>query len=439
VERYYYIFNIALEAVIVNRVRSILTALGIIFGVAAVISMMAIGTGARQEILDQMKLVGVNNIIITPTDNSSEEDQDGEDSEQQKQNKYSPGLTYKDAQSILEIIPTVAAVSSEVIYETDIISGDVRKSGKLIGVTESFFDLFNLKVKKGKRFSQYQIENGEPVCIIGPELKSIYFKGRNPIGNYIKCDNQWFKVIGILEGKGISKENSKDLKITNTDKNVYVPLQTVLLRYKDRSVINDYDLRGRRRSNQGGSFTTVNQLDKIVVQVESSEELAATQELIHRMLLRRHYGIEDFNITVPELLLKQEQKTKDIFQIVLVAIAGISLIVGGIGIMNIMLASVMERIREIGTRRATGATRKDIILQFLTEAILISVSGGILGIVLGIVLAELISSFTDINTIISPVSILVSFGVSATVGIIFGFMPARRAAQMDPVESLRYQ
>ncbi len=438
-DRYYYIFNIALEAVIVNRVRSILTALGIIFGVAAVISMMAIGTGARQEILDQMKLVGVNNIIITPIEKNLKEGKDTKAGEQQ-QNKFSPGLNNRDVLSIQKFIPSVDKVSAEVIFETDIVSNDVRKPGKLIGVSESFFDVFNLKVAKGTKFSRLQIEKGAPVCVIGPELRASYFKGKNPIGGYIKCGKQWFKVIGVLEGKGISKENSKEFKITNTDKNVYAPLQTVLLRYRDRSVINQYSVnRGRRGGGVNNNFTTINQLDKIVVQVDDSENLTATEDVIRRMLLRRHNGIVDFKITVPELLLKQEQKTKDIFQIVLVAIAGISLIVGGIGIMNIMLASVMERIREIGTRRATGATKRDIILQFLTEAILISVTGGVLGIVLGIFFAEMITQFTDINTIISPISILISFGVSASIGILFGYMPAKRAAKMDPVESLRYQ
>jgi len=192
-------------------------------------------------------------------------------------------------------------------------------------------------------------------------------------------------------------------------------------------------------SSSGDESTNKNQLDKIVVQVDDSENLNVTTTLLEKMMRRRHSEIIDYEITVPELLLKQEQRTKDIFNIVLGVIASISLLVGGIGIMNIMLASVMERIREIGVRRATGATKRDIITQFLTEATLISVSGGFIGIVLGVTFAKIITEFTGILTIISLLSIVISFGVSAAIGIMFGYMPARKAASQNPVESLRHE
>ncbi|HSH20886.1 MAG TPA: FtsX-like permease family protein, partial [Draconibacterium sp.] len=181
----------------------------------------------------------------------------------------------------------------------------------------------------------------------------------------------------------------------------------------------------------------LNQLDKIIVQVAETDELNATADVIRRMLLRRHNGLFDFEVTIPELLLKQQQRTKSIFNIVLGVIAGISLLVGGIGIMNIMLASVMERIREIGVRQAIGASRKDIIVQFLSESTIISVSGGIIGIILGVVLSKIITGFFDIKTIVSAFSIFISFGVSVFVGVIFGYLPAKRAAEQDPVNSLR--
>jgi len=181
------------------------------------------------------------------------------------------------------------------------------------------------------------------------------------------------------------------------------------------------------------------QLDKIVVQVDESQNLKSTTTALERMILRRHADVKDYDIKIPELLLKQEQRTKDIFNIVLAVIASISLLVGGIGIMNIMLASVMERIREIGVRMATGATKKDIVFQFLSEATLISVTGGIIGIILGILFARIINTTTGILTIVSPLSLLVSFGVSATIGILFGYMPAKRASEQDPVETLRYE
>ena len=437
-----------------NRLRSILTALGIIFGVAAVIAMMAIGNGARQEILDQIKMVGVNNIQITPIiDYSSTESEDDSEGKTMK-GKYSPGLTLQDAKSIKEIIPTVVRVSPEVTYETFIIKDGVRKKATLKGVTPDFFEVYSLPLQSGEMFNELQLNNGSPVCIIGPTIKSRFFAAEDPLGKYIKCGNIWLKVVGILESMKMATGTSEDLGISDYNNNVYAPLQTVLLRYKDRSVIDRRDVGASNSmvvvshgaivssSFSGGSPTdesNKNQLDKIVVQVDNSENLDATTTLLQRMVLRRHSEIVDFEITVPELLLKQEQRTKDIFNIVLGVIASISLLVGGIGIMNIMLASVMERIREIGVRRATGATKRDIIAQFLSEATLISVTGGFIGIILGVTFAKLITEFTGILTIISLLSIVVSFGVSAAIGIIFGYMPARKAANQNPVESLRYE
>jgi putative ABC transport system permease protein len=454
-ERFYHTLNIAIDAVLANKFRSILTALGIIFGVAAVIAMMAIGNGARQEILNQIKMVGVNNIMITPIlNNTTGSNEDSEDEGKTLKGKYSPGLTLKDAGSIAEVIPTVVRVSPEVTYETFIIKDGIRKKATLKGVTPDFFKVYNIPLQEGEMFNDIQLENGSPVCIIGPTIKSRFFPAENPLGKYIKCGNIWLKVVGILESMKMAAGTSEDLGISDYNNNIYAPLQTVLLRYKDRSVIDRRDIGGGGSevvfrhgavisstfSGGGGTDeTNKNQLDKIVVQVDDSENLNVTTTLLQRMLLRRHSDIVDFEITVPELLLKQEQRTKDIFNIVLAVIAGISLIVGGIGIMNIMLASVMERIREIGVRRATGATRRDIIRQFLTEATLISVTGGFLGIILGVTFAKLITEFTGILTIISLLSILVSFGVSAAIGIMFGYMPARKAANQNPVESLRYE
>ena len=450
-ERYFQILSIAIEAVLANKFRSILTALGIIFGVAAVIAMMAIGNGAQKEILDQIKLVGVNNIIINPIeDYSGNGKSDDEEDMKSVKKKYSPGLTLKDAESIAATIPTVKVVSPEVIYETFIINNGIRSKATLNGVTPAFFDVFNLKLKEGKMFNEIQLRNGDPVCLIGPDIKAKFFPHEKPIGSYIKCGNIWLKVIGILENKNVDLDESKNLGITNYNKNIYAPIHTVLLRYKDRSLINESALRsggttiffGRGAvsysSSSNADITNTNQLDKIVVQVKESKQIAATIQIIQKMLKRRHLKIEDFEIKVPELLLKQEQRTKDIFNIVLGAIASISLIVGGIGIMNIMLASVMERIREIGVRMATGARKKDIIFQFLSEATIISVTGGLIGIVLGIALSKIIMNVTDILTIVSPVSIIISFGVSASVGILFGYMPAKKAAQQDPVTSLRH-
>jgi len=461
-ERYRYILSIALEAVFLNKFRSILTALGIIFGVAAVISMMAIGNGAKKEILDQMKLVGVNNIVITPkkekgksnanSSSSSENSESGSQSsgEEKNKGKFSPGLTMKDAESIRKIIPTVQTVSPEVIYETEVIRNATKSENELIGVTPDFFSLFNLELQDGDMFNNEQMIEGKAVCIIGPTIQSKFFPSENPIGKEIKCGRIWLKIIGVLKKREVSQSSIDNLGISDYNNSIYAPIQTLLRRYKDRAMVTDASLHGSSgmvffdggmsmwSSGEGGD-NSKNQIDKIVVQVKESEQIKATTELLKKMLLRRHQSVEDFEIKVPELLLKQEQRTKEIFNIVLGAIAGISLLVGGIGIMNIMLASVMERIKEIGIRRAIGATRNDIIMQFLSEATILSLTGGLIGIILGVLMSKLIMQFTEILTIISPASILISFGVSATVGVVFGFMPARRAAAQDPVESLRYE
>ena len=452
-ERYWEILQVALEAVFANRSRSILTALGIIFGVAAVIAMMAIGNGARQEILEQIKMVGVNNIIVSAkVEKARSSDDESEDEGKTESKKFSPGLTLLDAHGIKSIIPTVERISPEVSYETSIIKDGIRQQAKLKGVTTDFFQVFSMSLESGTMFNKEQLEDGSPVCIIGPGVKTRFFALEDPIGKQIKCGNIWLKVVGVLEKRLTGNPKTENIGVSDYDDHIYAPIQTVLLRFKDRSLINAGSVAGGSNTvifsgnsmmsfsneSSGDESTNYHQLDRIVVQVDDSENLSSTTKILTQMLKRRHLGVEDFEITVPELLLKQEQRTKDIFNIVLGAIAGISLLVGGIGIMNIMLASVMERIREIGVRRSIGATQNDIIFQFLAEATLISISGGLIGILLGLIMAKVIMETTEILTIVSLSSIIISFGVAATVGIVFGYLPARKAADQDPVESLRH-
>ena len=450
-KRYGHNLNSAFDAVFINKFRSILTALGIIFGVAAVISMMAIGNGAQQEILEQMKMVGVNNIVITPKaelQQGSTQSSESSESEQgqEGQKDYSPGLTMMDVESIKAIIPEIERISPEAVYTTFVIKDGERRQAQFTGVTPDFFSVFSLELEDGKMFNDQQIANGSPVCIIGPDIKAKFFKKENPIGKKLKCGGIWLTVVGVLKSRLISEKASQNLGVSEFNNTVFAPINTMLLRYMDRSQTSTGegeenfmffgDFAISSSSNQSGAQT--NQLDKIIVQMKSSDKLSETAEIINRMLVRRHNGKSDFEIKVPELLLKQEQRTKDIFNIVLGAIASISLIVGGIGIMNIMLASVMERIREIGVRMAIGARKNDIIFQFVSEATIISITGGFIGIILGVILARVIMQATGILTIISGMSIFISFGVSASVGIIFGLMPARKAAQQDPVTSLRH-
>ena len=444
--RYSYNVLIAVEAIFANKIKSLLTALGIIFGVAAVISMLAIGNGAEQEILEQIKLVGVNNIIITPilkTDQATSNDAKSSTTEGNQltgsKNKFSRGLTLLDASSIKSIIPTVQDVCPIITFNYSAILHDISSPVKLDGTTNTYFDLFDIKLESGTLFHEQHTREGYPVCIIGNNIKNVFFNQEPPVGKYIKCGQIWLQVIGVIERRNFAGAGSGTMAISGTDNSIIIPVKTMLLRFRNRALIRGDQI----KLASSGPITTssktedINQLDKIIVRVKETRQLTATAKVIGNMLIRKHNGIRDFDVSIPELLLKQQQKTKNIFNIVLGAIAGISLIVGGIGIMNIMLASVLERIREIGTRQAVGASRKDIVFQFLSESTLISVAGGLIGIILGVALTKIIQTMFDIKTIISIFSIFVSFGVSVFIGITFGYLPAKKAAEKDPVESLR--
>lgn len=445
IERYFHDVLIGIQAIFDNRLKSMLTALGIIFGVAAVISMMAIGNGAEQEILEQIKMVGVNNIVVTPTSVSIDgSGSGGEEEGASARSKFSKGLSLLDAKAIAEVIPAVDKVSPVISFNYSAILNGKSNPVVLEGVDASYFDVFSIGLQSGDVFNQTQSELGQPVCLIGDNIRNVFFNQEDPIGKSIKCGQVWLKVIGVVEKRDFTASASDEMGISSSDNKIFVPVQTVLLRFKNRSLVraDEVERANSRQRNAGGTSAdedkNLNQLSKIIIQVKETEQLNATANVVKRMLYRRHSEMYDFEVTIPELLLKQQQRTKNIFNVVLGAIAGISLIVGGIGIMNIMLASVMERIREIGTRQAIGASQKDIIVQFLSESTLISVFGGIIGIILGVALSHIITAVFDIKTIVSFFSIFIAFGVSAAVGIIFGYLPAKQAAEKDPVESLRY-
>lgn len=441
-ERIAYTFSIASEAILHNKLRALLTSLGIIFGVASVIAMLAIGRGAEEEILEQIKLLGVNNVIVTPIIEQEEGHvEEDENSQRGEKKPYSPGLTLADAESIEKVVPGVAAVSAEVVTETVAIRAGLRRSMRLVGIGASYFEDSGFELLSGSYFTPTHLAEAARVCIIGSAVKTRFFPKENPLGKQIKVGRLWLTVIGVLDERHITTQQLEHLGIRDYNLDVYTPIRTHLVRFEDRAKLTERDIRQADQDRERGVATRGNhhQLDRLVVRTASSAMVNPVADVVSRMLARRHNEVVDYQVTVPEVLLEQERRTQTIFNIVLAAIASISLIVGGIGIMNIMLASVMERTREIGIRRSVGATRRDVVTQFLIEATTISFSGGVLGILLGFLISAVIQQSTGILTIVTLPAVLLSFVVSVGVGLAFGFLPARRAAQHDPVVALRYE
>jgi putative ABC transport system permease protein len=451
--------RVALDGVGHNKLRAALTSLGILFGTASVIAMLAIGRGAQQEILEQMQLLGTNNVIITPLAEQSEstiEPAAGGETKEEPQ-RFTPGLTDADARAIAAIIPAVDASTGELVLNTTISREGYRRTGKLVGADTTYFRLLNLRLALGSGFTAPHVEEGAPVAIIGHGVRTRFFTTEEALGRRIKVGDSWLTVVGVLEDRRISAPLAQKLGVRDANMDVYVPLSTALLRYRNRALVTKRDVERGARQEMGTAYVmetgpetaaeeeakrerrNYHQLDRIIVHVGDDDLVAPVAGVVRRMLARRHNEVIDFEVTVPELLLQQERRTRTIFNIVLGAIASISLIVGGIGIMNIMLASVLERIREIGVRRALGATQQDIRWQFLQEAAMISVAGGIAGVVVGAGLSAGIERVARIETIISPLSVITAFGVSLSVGLVFGIVPAWRAARQDPVACLRYE
>ncbi|HEY4613080.1 MAG TPA: ABC transporter permease, partial [Bacteroidota bacterium] len=360
---------VGLNGLLSHKLRSVLTALGIIFGVAAVIAMLSIGEGARQEALEQISLMGVNNIIIRAKDPTAQ-------SFSKAKANFSPGLELQDSKAIRDVCSFVETVVPQ--WEKNVAAQYLseRKDVKIIGTTPHFIDAFNYTLADGRFLQQSHLEGQENVCVLGSDAKEQIFRFENPIGKKIKLDNQWFTVVGVMQKQLDPKKKLENLRVRNLNMDVYIPITTAqfkMLRYRGGSS-GGVQFFGGGVVVSSGNQTPVPKglVDQMTVKVNDAFPIEEATQVIQSILQRRHYGIDDYEVIVPEALVQQSQQTQQIFNIVMGAIAGISLLVGGIGIMNIMLASVLERTREIGVRRAVGATQKDILFQFLSEAVLIS-------------------------------------------------------------------
>ena len=407
--------SLSLIGLLSHKLRTLLTMLGIIFGVAAVIAMLSIGEGAKQESLEQIRQMGISNIIVQHWD--KEDDQ--EDSADADQNK-SQGLTWDDARSIERICLLAEYVTPQRELKIKAQTHGNTFRTMAVGTTADYLTVLDAQMGSGVYFSQEDLRESKRVCVLGADAKRALFFFDDPLGGRVKIRNQWFTVIGVLADKGAAGGKIGGvLEVRNTDEDIYIPLTTMLTRFHWKPADAE--------------------LSQITVKISASKQLQEAAAIVRTILNRRHRGVEDFKIAIPEELLRQSQKTQQIFNIVMGCIAGISLVVGGIGIMNIMLASVLERTREIGIRRALGARRHDILSQFLVESLLVSLLGGLIGVILGYAVPEIITLYAGWRTIVQPWTIALAFGVSASVGIGFGIYPARQAALLNPIDALRYE
>lgn len=405
--------RLALSGLSDHKFRSFLTMLGIIFGVASVIAMLSIGEGAKREAIAKYQDLGVNNIIVREkklTDTELEE----------VRAKFSQGLSINDADVIKEIVPGVEKVASQAEISADVKYADKSTKSTVIGVTPDFLSMMNYKLGAGDFIKDNHYNLRLKVCVLGASVATNLFQNEDPIGKMVKIEDQWLEVIGVLESKTLFTETVGELAARDLNVDVYVPLSMFLSRFTRENALTS-------------------EIQQITVQIDNSGRLLEASSLINEIIKRHHFNNNDYGIVIPYELLKQEEKERQIYNFLLGAIAAISLLVGGIGIMNIMLATVMERTREIGIRRAIGARKADIMSQFVTEAVVISITGGIIGVLLGVGLSLSVNLFTDISTHIRPYSIFIAFAFSVIVGISFGYLPAKNAANLKPVESIRYE
>ncbi len=406
---------IGYDGLMSHKLRTFLTMLGIIFGIAAVIAMLSIGEGAKQQALDQISLLGVQNIIIKYVE--PEKDPDSDESL-----RGTMGLTLEDGRAIESIVDSVVMTSVQKNITAPLKERGKTVEANIMGVTPNYSDLMSLNLSKGSFFTDSDMESARRLCVIGGQIARTMFPLDNPMTKQIKIGDQWFRVIGITAGMKTSEGDSAGIALRNMNRDIYIPLTAARKRFPSYQFENRYS-----------------EVDVIIAKTAEGTDTRKIEPVINKIMKRRHHDKEDFTIIVPEALIQQSQQTQRIFNIVMGCIAGLSLLVGGIGIMNIMLASVFERTREIGVRRAVGAMGRDILGQFLVEAVIMSVFGGLLGVITGFTMTKIITYYAEWKTIISFSSIMLAFGVSAAVGVIFGIYPAFRAASQDPIEALRYE
>jgi len=420
------IVQLGIKSLLLHKMRSGLTMLGIIFGVCSVIAMLAIGEGASYEAQEAIKKLGSSNIILR----SIKPAQDSKTASTGRSFVNEYGITYADVTRLESTIPGIKRVLPMRIIRDEVRFNNLVQQAQIIGTHPIYAEMGNIELVRGHFLTETDELHHNNVCVLTVSLAENLFPYQDPLQEEIKIGADYLTVIGLVRERSTAdkRPQSGQTEGQPLDNNLYVPLSTTKSRFGETIF---------KRS--AGSFEAEKvQLHQVTVQFHSVEDVEAAVPMI-RTLLKRFHQKSDYELIVPLELLRQAEQTKRIFNIVLGSIAAISLVVGGIGIMNIMLATVTERTREIGIRRALGAKKQDIITQFLVETVVLSVGGGLIGVAVGVTTPMLVSQLTDMKTIVTPMSVLISFGISGAVGVVFGIYPASRAAALDPIEALRHE
>jgi putative ABC transport system permease protein len=396
-----------------QKIRTLLTALGIVFGVGSVIGMLAIGAGAREESLSFIEQLGVRNVLVDSRPATN-------DQELQQRRRSSPGLTERDVRILEANIDALETLSPrKVLRPAKMLPKPSKEIPELYGVRPAYAVIHNLRMAEGRFFDARHDQKSAPVCVLGQRAKIELFGYGPAAGKFVKANDTWLEVVGVL-GEKIRASGSGGA-VDDPNNLVYVPFNTFQYRFWDMSAY------------------LKDELDGIDIRLKPDSDSIDVAKVVNAVLNSTHNNTQDFSVTIPAALLAQQQRTQTIFTYVMVAIAAISLLVGGIGIMNIVLATVLERTREIGVRRATGARQIDILRQFLTESALISIAGGVMGIGCGFMLSWIIATTAEWKTIVTTSSVIIAFGVSVAIGVLFGIYPAVKASRINPIDALRYE
>jgi putative ABC transport system permease protein len=405
----------SVDNLLLNKVRSLLTMLGMIFGVAAVLSMLSIGAGAQQRVMAFIEDLGVRNLIVESKETTDRQ-------AWAKIRQQSPGLSFQDVRAMQATVGGVEAVTPRKRFAPNKLVPKPQGDMPVVyGVQPNYLAIGGLRVTGGRFFTEAEASRAEPVCVLGEAAKTALFGLDDPLGRFIKVNDQWFRVIGTAGPQAAASSEVSGLPAQDRNNVIYVPTGAAIFRLED---------------NYSGMR---DEIDGVYLKLKPDVDVTSAAATVRSILRTSHRGAEDYAIVVPAELLAEQQRTKRIFDIVMVALASISLLVGGIGIMNLMLASVLERTREIGLRRAIGARQNDIIRQFVMETTLIAVAGGTLGLILGVAMSRLIASFAGWSTIVTGGSLLLAFSVSVLIGLVFGVYPALKAARLDPIQALHYE